>query len=61
MVVDVADPRGGRLRQIGIPAGGRGGEPIVPAPAVGRDTDAVLCELGYGDGDIAGLRARQVI
>ena len=32
-----------------------------PAPEIGADTDAVLAELGYGDDDIARLRAAKII
>jgi crotonobetainyl-CoA:carnitine CoA-transferase CaiB-like acyl-CoA transferase len=31
------------------------------APALGADTEAILRELGYADGDIAALRERQVV
>jgi formyl-CoA transferase len=32
-----------------------------PTPEPGEHTDAVLRELGYGDGEIAGFRARNVV
>ncbi len=32
-----------------------------PPPAMGADTDSVLAELGYGDSDIAALRAARVV
>ena len=32
-----------------------------PPPVMGADTEAVLAELGYGEADIAGLRAARVI
>lgn len=35
--------------------------PIVPARALGADTDEVLRSVGLGDSDVAGLRARAVI
>jgi crotonobetainyl-CoA:carnitine CoA-transferase CaiB-like acyl-CoA transferase len=31
------------------------------APPLGADTDAILKELGYADGDIAALREKQVV
>ena len=31
------------------------------APTLGEDTDAVLRELGLGDGEIAALRSRNVV
>ena len=31
------------------------------APALGEDTDAILRELGLGDGEIAALRADKVV
>jgi crotonobetainyl-CoA:carnitine CoA-transferase CaiB-like acyl-CoA transferase len=31
------------------------------APGLGEDTDAILRELGMGDGEIAALRADKVV
>ncbi|MEL7300301.1 MAG: CaiB/BaiF CoA-transferase family protein [Pseudomonadota bacterium] len=36
----------------------QGAEEIAPVPALGAQTGAILAELGYAPGDIAGMRAR---
>jgi crotonobetainyl-CoA:carnitine CoA-transferase CaiB-like acyl-CoA transferase len=58
MVVESAHPEAGKLRQIGIPAGGEAG---TPAPAIGADTETILAELGYEDTAIAALRTEGTI
>jgi len=36
-------------------------EKLRPTPELGQHTEAILRELGYGDGAIADLRAREVV
>ena len=60
MILDAPRPDGSgeTMRQIGIAAklGGTPGRVRAPAPAPGRDTDAVLRNLGMDDAAIAALR-----
>ena len=60
MILDAPRPDGSgeTMRQIGIAAkfGGTPGRVRSPAPAPGRDTDAVLRNLGMDDAEIAALR-----
>ena len=60
MILDVPRPDGSgeTMRQIGIAAklGATPGRVRAPAPAPGRDTDAVLRDLGMDDAAIAALR-----
>jgi crotonobetainyl-CoA:carnitine CoA-transferase CaiB-like acyl-CoA transferase len=51
-VTSSTHPQAGPLRQINALAGSAGSPPS-PAPRIGRDTDAVLAELGYDAKDIA--------
>ena len=53
-------PLAGSLRQISVLAGPRSAE-LDPAPEIGRDTDAVISELGYSEKAIAALRCKGAI
>jgi crotonobetainyl-CoA:carnitine CoA-transferase CaiB-like acyl-CoA transferase len=65
----------GQLQTVHVPALGRdvhvvgagyqlGGQPLpitAPPPALGQDTDAVLLQAGFADGEIAALRADGIL
>ncbi|SVD89123.1 uncharacterized protein METZ01_LOCUS441977, partial [marine metagenome] len=53
-------PLAGSLRQISVLAGPSSPE-LDPAPEIGRDTDAVISELGYSEKAIAALRCKGAI
>ncbi|MBU2550258.1 MAG: CoA transferase [Proteobacteria bacterium] len=59
MVVEVEHPKGGVMKQIGIPFKFSDTPAVLggPAPNIGRDTEAVLGELGYSETDVANLKA----
>jgi alpha-methylacyl-CoA racemase len=63
MVVDVAHPRHGRVRQFGTPANlwEPLGSPHTAPPATGEHTDEVLRELGYAASRVADFRRAGVI
>jgi len=57
MVVNVEQPELGPVRLLGLPVklSRTPGEATRPAPALGEDTEAVLRDAGFGDGEIAAL------
>jgi crotonobetainyl-CoA:carnitine CoA-transferase CaiB-like acyl-CoA transferase len=63
MIWELDHPTEGRVRQLGFPIQVRGQEPTLRnyAPAAGQDTEAILSELGYGDGDLEKLRQAGVV
>jgi crotonobetainyl-CoA:carnitine CoA-transferase CaiB-like acyl-CoA transferase len=63
MVIEVDDPKLGRIKQSGIlpRLSETPGSVRTLAPLHGDDTEAVLSDLGYGGSDIAGLREQRVV
>ena len=60
MITASEHPKAGPLRQINGLAG-PGASELAPAPEIGRDTEAVIAELGYGEAAIAALRGEGAI
>ena len=62
MIVEVAHPVFGTLREVGCPIKLDGIPPRYgPAAALGADTAAILAEVGVTPGELARLRARGVV
>jgi len=62
MVVEVAHPVFGTLREVGCPIKLDGVTPrYVPGATLGADTAALLAEVGVEASEVAGLRARGVV
>src|SRR5436190_2230614 len=62
MVVEIAHPVFGVLRQVGSPIKIGGSSPRYrAASALGADTSAVLAEVGVDDGALARLRAAGIV
>jgi crotonobetainyl-CoA:carnitine CoA-transferase CaiB-like acyl-CoA transferase len=62
MLVDVAHPAFGTLRELGCPIKLAGVTPRYgPGAALGADTAELLAEVGVGADDLAALRARGVV
>jgi crotonobetainyl-CoA:carnitine CoA-transferase CaiB-like acyl-CoA transferase len=62
MVVELAHPLFGTLRQVGCPIKIEGVTPrFSPASALGADTAMLLAEIGVGADELAALRARRVV
>jgi formyl-CoA transferase len=62
-VQELPHPSLGRVKSLGNPVKMSATPRVMSmvAPALGEDTDAILRELGLGDGEIAALRAEKVI
>jgi crotonobetainyl-CoA:carnitine CoA-transferase CaiB-like acyl-CoA transferase len=62
MIVEVAHPVFGRLREVGCPIKMDGVTPrYAPAAPLGADTAALLAEVGVGAEELATLRTRGVV
>jgi len=63
MLANLPHPRIPDLRVIDMPVSESGARAELrhPPPLLGEHTDAVLAELGYGDGDVEGLRRDGVV
>lgn len=57
MVVDIEHPKIGPMKTLGLPIKSTGALTQIrqPAPWLGQHTEAVLREIGYGDGDVREL------
>jgi crotonobetainyl-CoA:carnitine CoA-transferase CaiB-like acyl-CoA transferase len=63
MVQELEHPQVGRVKALGNPVKMSATPPRLraAAPTLGADTDAVLREAGFSDGDVARLRAAKVV
>lgn len=63
MIQEIAHPRAGRIKVVGIPVafGETPGSIRLPPPLVGEHTDAILTAIGYDAAQIADLRARRIV
>ncbi len=63
MMVEIDDPRVGKIKQMGIPVTlvDNPGRIKGSAPRLGEHTSAVLKELGYSDGEVNQFRSKGII
>jgi formyl-CoA transferase len=63
MVQELTHPQAGRVNGLGNPVKMSATPAVMAkaAPTLGEDTDAILRELGLGDGEIAALRGTKVV
>jgi crotonobetainyl-CoA:carnitine CoA-transferase CaiB-like acyl-CoA transferase len=59
MVVEIAHPKAGRIKQTGVPVklSETPGRLAAPPPLLGEHTDRILAELGYSDAERSAMRA----
>jgi crotonobetainyl-CoA:carnitine CoA-transferase CaiB-like acyl-CoA transferase len=63
MIIEVEDPRAGKIKQVGIPIkfSETPGEIRSLGPRLGQHTESVMKVLGYDDEGIAGLRGKSIV
>jgi len=63
LIVEVDDPRVGRVKMMGIPLklADAPGSIRRPAPDLGQHTDEILLEAGYDKAHISQLRQKNII
>ncbi len=63
MIVELEHPLAGLVRSLGNPVALAGTPPVyrLPPPTLGQHSAGILAGLGYGDGEVAELRAAGVV